>query len=168
MVQGRKTGRKPGYKHNTETKRKISQTKSGQPFTDDHKDNMRQAKLGTSRSEEERKAIATGRAHVDLESKCLHRFLEMRSEYPGQEEFFDSNRAALLIAMRDLKSETELRDIRRYIETLTIEEIPQAYLEYQYDSSSFYAHEAAMVDLIDAATFLRKALRTKDENALLH
>ncbi len=159
-------GRKPGYKHNKETKNKISQTLVGSVKDDDHKDKIRQSLKGRKASEETRDAMAE--SHYDLERKCLHRFLEMRAEYPGQEDFFDSNRKALLIAMRDLKSETELRDIRRYIETLTIEEIPQAYLEYQYDSSSFYAHEAAMVDLIDAASFLRKALRTKDENALLH
>ena len=159
-------GRKPGYKHDKETKSKISQTLVGSVKDDDHKDKISHSMKGKSKSKEHRDALAE--SLYDLDRKCLHRFLEMRSEYPGQEEFFDSNRKALLIAMRDLKSETELRDIRRYIETLTIEEIPQAYLEYQYDSSSVYAHEAAMVDLIDAANFLRKALRTKDKNALLH
>lgn len=159
-------GRKPGYKHNKETKNKISQTLVGSVKDDDHKDKIRQSMKGKSKSEAHRNALSE--SLYDSDRKCMHRFLEMRSEYPGQEEFFDSNRKALLIAMRDIKSETELRDIRRYVEILTIEEIPQAYLEYQYDSSSIYAHEAAMVDLIDAATFLRKALRTKDKNALLH
>ncbi len=161
-------GRKTGYKHSDETKDKMRKSHMGYSQDAGTKDKISQTMRGRLRSEEECRSISTGRAYIDLEVKCLRRFLEMRSEYPGQEEFFDSNRKALLIAMRDLKSETELRDIRRYIETLTIEEIPQAYLEYQYDSSSFYAHEAAMVDLIDAANFLRKELRTKDENALLH
>lgn len=159
-------GRKPGYKHDKETKNKISQTLVGSVKDDGHKDKISQSMKGKSKSEAHRDALSE--SLYDSDRKCMHRFLEMRSEYPGQEEFFDSNRKALLIAMRDIKSETELRDIRRYIETLTIEEIPQAYLEYQYDSSSIYAHEVAMVDLIDAATFLRKALRTKDKNALLH
>lgn len=164
------SGRRPGYKHDKETKDKISQKLTGVAKDDSTKEKMRQSKLGSRRSEAERKAIATGRAHADLESKCLHRFLEMRSEYPGQEEFFDSNRKALLIAMRDIKSETELRDIRRYIETLTIDEVPQAYLEYEYDSSSIYAHQEAMCDLLDAAEDLRKALGscTKAKNVLLH
>jgi len=163
-----KRGRKPGYKHSDETKAKMRESHKDLKPDVSTKEKMRQSKLGRRRPEEDRKAIATGRAHADLESKCLRRFLEMRSEYPGQEEFFDGNRKSLLIAMRDVKSETELRDIRRYIETATIDEIPQSYLEYQYDSSSIYAHESAMVDLVDAASFLRKALRTKDENTLLH
>ena len=166
MVQGRKPGRKPGYKHDQETKEKMRKSHTGYSQDEDTKNKIRQSLKGRKASEATRDAMAE--SHYDLERKCLHRFLEMRSEYPGQEEFFDSNRKALLIAMRGLKSETELRDIRRYIETLTIEDVPQAYLEYQYDSSSVYAHEAAMVDLIDAANFLRKALRTKDKNALLH
>jgi hypothetical protein len=72
--------------------------------------------------------------------------------------------------MRDIKSESELRDIRRYIETRTIDELPQAYLQYQYDSSSIYAHEERVCDLMDAARELRKELDlcTKAKNVLLH
>ncbi len=164
------SGRRPGYKHDKKTKEKISQKLTGVAKEDSTKEKMRQSKLGRSRSEAERQAIATGRAQADLEAKCLHRFTEMRAEYPGQEEFFDSNRKELLLAMRDIKSESELRDIRRYIETRTIEELPQAYLQYQYDSSSIYAHEDAMCDLIDAARDLRKALNpcTTAKNVLLH
>ncbi len=161
-------GRKPGYKHDKETKSKISQTMTGGTRDKSTKDKISQTMFGRPRSEDERKAIATGRAYIDLESKCLHRFLEMRSEYPGHEEFFDTNRKALLIAMRDLKSETELRDIRRYFETTQIDEAPTAFLQYQYESTSIYAHEEVMVDLIDAATYLRAELRTKGNNALLH
>jgi len=166
MVQGRKTGRKPGYKHDKETKCKISQTKSGQTFTADHKEKIRQALKGSSKSEATRDAMAD--SHYDIDLKCMRRFLEMRSEYPGCEDFFDSNKAKLLWAMRDIKSEKELRDIRKYIETTSLEDVPQFYLQYQYDSSSIYAQEEAMVLLVDAASFLRKTLRTKDENALLH
>jgi hypothetical protein len=161
-------GRKPGYKHDNETKNKISQKLTGSVKKDTHKENISQSMKGRSKSESHRDAMSKG--HLDMERKCTRRFLEMRSEYPGQEEFFDSNRKELLIAMRDIKSESELRDIRRYIETRTIEDLPQAYLEYQYDSSSIYAHQEAMCDLIDAANDLRKALGscTKAKNILLH
>lgn len=163
-------GRKPGYKHSDETKEKMRQSHIELRPGDSTKEKMRQSKLGGFKSQAERQAIATGRSRVDLETKCLHRFEEMRAEYPGQEEFFDSNRKALLLAMRDIKSETELCDIRRYIETRTIEDLPQAYLEYQYDSSSIFAHQEAMCDLLDAANDLRKALGscTKAENVLIY
>lgn len=163
------SGRKPGYKHDKETKEKISQARHGQLPDDSTKEKMRQAKLGQAwGSEEERKAMATQRAHKDLEKKCMSRFTAMRSEYPGHEEFFDTNQEELLVAMRDLKSEKELRDIRRYFETTHIDEAPQAILQYQYESSSVFAHEEIMVDLIDAAAFLRSELRTKGQNVLLH
>ena len=162
------SGRKPGYKHNKETKEKISQTRQGQLPAESTKEKMRQAKLGHTCSEEERKAMATQRAHKDLENKCMNRFKAMRSEYPGHEDFFDTNQEELLVAMRDLKSEKELRDIRRYFETTHIDEAPQAFLQYQYESSSVFAHEEIMVDLIDAAAFLRSELRTKGQNVLLH
>jgi hypothetical protein len=162
------SGRKPGYKHNKETKEKISQTRQGQLPAESTKEKMRQAKLGHTCSEEERKAMATQRAHKDLENKCMGRFKAMRSEYPGHEDFFDTNQEELLVAMRDLKSEKELRDIRRYFETTHIDEAPQAFLQYQYESSSVFAHEEIMVDLIDAAAFLRSELRTKGQNVLLH
>ena len=149
MSRGR--GREPGYKHSDETKAK-----------------MRAAKLGKKRSAADCDSMSLARAHKDLETRCLERFVAMRAEYPGCEEFFDTNKPRLLIAMRDIKSEKELRDIRKYIETTHLEDVPQVYLQYQYDSSSIYAQEEAMVSLVDAASFLRKALRTKDENVLLH
>lgn len=162
------SGRRPGYKHDKETKEKISQTLTGVTRDRSTKERMRLAKLGSICSEEERRAQVIARAHKDLEKKCMHRFLAMRSEYPGHEEFFDSNQKELLIAMRDIKSEKELRDIRRYFETTQLDEAPQAFLQYQYESSSVYAHEEVMVDLIDAAAYLRAELSTKGHNALLH
>jgi len=161
-------GRKPGYKHNKRTKEKISHALTGGTRNESTREKMRQSKLGTPRSEADRRSIAIGRAFADLESKCLYRFLEMRAEYPGHEAFFDSNRKELLLAMRDIKSEKELQDIRRYIETTPIEDVPQACLQYQYDSGSLYAQEDAMVALVDAAAFLRKSMRTKDENSVSH
>lgn len=162
------SGRRPGYKHDKETKEKISQTLTGVTRDESTKERMRLAKLGNVCSEEERVAQRLARVQKDLENKCMHRFLAMRSEYPGYEEFFDTNQKELLIAMRDVKSEKELRDIRRYFETTQIDEAPTAVLQYQYDSSSIHAHEEVMVDLIDAATYLRSELSTKGHNALLH
>ncbi len=168
MPSGRKTGPKPGYKHSKAAREKMSQSKVGIARPDSTKEKISYTMSGGFKSEADRKAIATGRAYSDLEYKCAMRFLEMRAEYPGHEEFFDSNRTKLLYAMRDIRSESELRDIRRYIETTHIDEVPQACLQYQYDSSSIYAHEKTMVELMDAAAFLRKSFSTKDDFVLIH
>ena len=130
-------GRKPGYKHNQATKDKISDSMSGKHKSDAHKDALAASQRNTAR-------------------KCALRLQEMRLEYPECVDFFDNNKTKLLIAMRDIKSNKELRDIRSYIETKHLEDVPQAYLSYQYDSSSFYAQEDAMIELIDTANFLRK------------
>lgn len=159
-------GRKPGYKHDNETKSKISQKLSGSAKDTEHKDKISRAMKGRSKSQAHRDAMSE--SHHDVERKCMQRFLEMKAEYPGCEEFFDSNKAKLLFAMRDIKSEKELRDIRKYIENTHLEDVPQVCLQYQYDSTSVREQERAMVDLVDATRFLRKTLGTKDENLLLH
>ncbi len=132
-----KRGRKPGYKHDATTKEKISASMSGKTKTEDHRN-------------------ALSESRQDLDRKCQRRFLAMRQEYPGHESFFDSNKVKLLDAMRDIKSEKELRDIRRYIETTHLEDVPQVCLAYQYDSSSIYAQEDVMIELIDASRLLKK------------
>lgn len=159
-------GRKPGYKHSDETKAKMREFHTGQRKDEVTKNKISKSLSGKKKSIAHREALSD--SLCDIDRKCMNRFLEMRAEYPGFEDFFDSNKSKLLFALRDIKSESELRDIRRYIETTQIDEVPQACLKYQYDSSSIYAQEEAMVDLIDAARFLRNAYSTKEKNALLH
>jgi hypothetical protein len=132
-----KRGRKTGYEHSEETKEKISTSMTGKTKTEAHK-------------------YALSESRHNSDSRCLQRFLDMRKEYPGHSAFFDNNKVKLLRAMRNIKSEKELRDIRRYIETTHLEDVPQMCLAYQYDSSSIYAQEDAMIELIDTVRFLKK------------
>ena len=126
-------GRKPGYTHSAETKNKISQSLSGKAKTPEHREH-----------------ISEGR--VDPQARCFARYLEMKAEYPGHEEFFEKNKEELLYMLEDIKSEKELDNIRRYIESSPI----NPSYSYQYASSSCYAAEDAMIALVDAVAYLRK------------
>ena len=126
-------GRKPGYKHSAETKKKISQSLSGQTKTLEHRDHIAESM-------------------ADPQALCFARFLELKAEYPGHEDFFEENKEELLYALEDIKSEKELEYIRRYIESSSID--PSS--SYQYSSSSCYAAEDAVIALIDAVAYLRK------------
>ncbi len=106
------------------------------------------------KTEEHRDSISEAR--TDLERKCLNRFFELRAEYPGFEDFFDNNFADLVFAMQDIKSEKELEDICRYIESVSLEDAHPEDLVYHYSSSSWHAHEDIMISLIDAKSFLAK------------
>lgn len=142
-------GRKPGYKHSEETKAKISKSLSGRPKSVEHRDALSDSKH-------------------NLERKCMLRFLELRSQYPEHKEFFDANKSRLLFAMRTIKSEKELRDIRKHIESISLEDVPPVSTSYQYESSSCYAQEDAMIALIDAMSFLEKVFSTNKENNPIH
>lgn len=159
-------GRKPGYKHSPETKEKIRQARQGKSQASDTREKISRSLEGKSKSTEHRNAIAD--SMQDLEGKCMRRFLSLRAEYPGHEDFFDAHQRTLLLAMREVKTEKELRDIRKYFETATLDNVPAEFNRYQYSSSSHYAQEDAMIELLDAATFLRKILGTKDENPTIH
>jgi len=145
-----KQGRKPGFKHSAETiekmrqshlgtkqelgtRSKISRNMSGKNKTSDHKDRLSESMF-------------------NLDAKCLERYNALKAEYPDQKEFFEQNREDLLFAMRDVKSEKELTDIRRYVECHSLHNS----LTYEYSSSSCYAAEDAMIALVDAASFLRR------------
>jgi hypothetical protein len=123
-------GRKPGYKHLEETKAKISQSMTGRTKTEEHKNQI---------------AVSM----YDLEGKCLARLEELRANYPEQQSFFDENEAELLFAMRDVRTEKELNDIRRFLETKELSRIRENQRSYQYSSSSYHAAEDAMIALID-------------------
>ena len=159
-------GRKPGYKHSEITREKIRKSHLGKTQKNSTKEKISNSMQGLPKSPKHRDAIAD--SLYDVEHKCMLRFLELRSEYPDHQDFFDKNQSELLFAMRSVKSEKELRDIKRYIETTRLDEALQQYTSYQYESSSFYAQEDAMISLLDAISFLRKVFSTKDENLLKH
>jgi hypothetical protein len=148
-------GRKPGYKHSEDTKDKIRKSLEGVPRgprPQETKDKIRRSLSGTSHPEERRENIAKGKSLYELDEKCLNRFEEMKANYPEQEEFFVENRDELLFAMRDVRTENELSDIRRYVETAALR--PDE--PYQYSSTSCYAAEDAMIALLDFKRLLQK------------
>ena len=150
-----KPGPKPGtYSHSAEKKDKIRESKLGTKRDSETKrkigDSVRQSLIGTRKSAEHKDNIAN--ALLDLETKCLHRFEELKADYPGQEDFFDDNKSDLLFAMQDCRSEQELTDLRRYIEVFQI----KSSSGYDYSSSSMYAVEDTMIALLDAKRLLER------------
>jgi hypothetical protein len=145
-----KQGRRPGYKHSAETIEKIRQSRLGTKQAISTKDKIGKSMAGQAKSLAHRDRISE--SMLDVEGKCIKRFLALKAEYPGQEAFFEENRGDLLFAMRDIKSEKELADIRRYIESETIHDSTS----YNYSSSSYHAAEDTMIALVDAVIFLRK------------
>jgi hypothetical protein len=145
-----KPGPKPGkYSPTKETREKMRRAKLGKEMPPETRQKIRQTLLGLPKSSEHRDKLSEAR--LDLDAICLMRFEEMRAGYPGYEEFFDANKGELLYAMRDLKSEKELRDLREYVEVSQIE----SRLAYEYSSSSVYAAEDTMIALIDAKRLVR-------------
>jgi hypothetical protein len=93
-------------------------------------------------------------ARKDLEDKYLGRFEDLKSEYPEHAEFFDENKAKLLLQMNNIKSEGELKFISTHIE------VAYSGTEFPYASfsSSFRATEDTLLDLLDRyRTSSRKA-----------
>ncbi len=132
-------GRRPGFKHSEETKRKMAEAKLGRKYTPEHRANISRALLV-----------------YGLDEKCARRFEDLKANYPEQEDFFLDNEEELLIAMRDVRTEKELTDIRRYIETAVLR--PDE--PYQYESTSCYAAEDAMIALLDYKRLLEKTAQT--------
>ena len=149
-----KRGRKLGYKHSPETIEKIRQSRLGLKQPEDTRQKISESLRDVPKTEEHRDSMSEG--HIDLERKCLNRFFDLRDDYPGFEEFFDNNFADLVYAMQDIKSEKELEDICRYIESVSLQDAHPEDLVYHYSSSSCYAHEDIMISLIDAKSFLAK------------
>jgi len=144
-------GRKPGYKHSQETKDKMRAAKRGTVRPQETKNRIRKSLLGTPHPDERKESIAQGKALYELDEKCIARFEELKSNYPEQEDFFLDHQDELLFAMRDVRTEKELTDIRRYVETAALR--PDE--PYQYSSSSCYAAEDAMIALLDFKRLLQ-------------
>ncbi len=144
-----KPGRKPGFKHSPETIEKIRQSLLGTKQEVGTRSKISHSLSGKNKSTDHRDHISE--SLFNLEAKCLQRYNELKAEYPDQQEFFEQNQGDLLYAMQDVKSEKELTDIRRYIESAPLHNA----LGYEYSSSSCFAAEDAMIALIDAASFIR-------------
>lgn len=160
------SGRRPGYKHSEETREKIRKSRLGQIQEKQTREKISESLIGRPKSTAHRDAISDSLS--DLDRKCMRRYLELRAEYPDHQDFFDERRSELLLAMRSIKSEKELRDIRKYIETTPLEDAPQVSTCYQYASNSCYAQEDAVIALLDAASFLRKILSTNSGDLVIN
>jgi hypothetical protein len=152
-MEERPPGRPPGYHHSEETRRKIKETLAGRTKSEEHKQKIRKSLQGRPHEENRRENISYGM--IDIESRCVARFVELKANYPDQAEFFEENETALLIALRDVKSDKEIDDIKRYIETEDIDRYAGT-LSYQSATTSFHAQEDAVIKLIDTAAYLRK------------
>lgn len=145
-----KQGRKVGFKHSTQTIEKIRQSRLGSKQKPTTKFKISKSMLGKIKSTEHKDHISN--SMFNLREKCLQRYNELKTEYPEQKEFFETNRKDLLSRMEDIKSEKELRDIRRYIESVPLHNS----FTYEYSSSSYFASEDAIIALVDAAAFIHK------------
>ncbi len=143
-------GRKPGFEHSVETIEKIRQARLGIKHKLGTRSKISHSMSGKHKTPEHIDHLSE--SMFNLDAKCLERFNELKAEYPDQKEFFEQNREDLLFAMRDVKSEKELTDIRRYVECHSLHNS----LTYEYSSSSCYAAEDAMIALVDAASFIRR------------
>lgn len=146
-----KPGPRPGtYSPTLETRDKMREAKLGKERDPETRKKIRNSLLEVPKSPDHRANLSN--ALLDLEGKCLQRFEELKAGYPGHEDFFDANKSELLYAMQDVRSDQELKDLRKYIEVFQIEST----LSYEYSSSSMYAAEDAMIALIDTKRFLQK------------
>jgi len=144
-----KQGRKPGFKHSAETIEKIRQSRLGTKQESGTRSKISHSMAGKNKTTDHKAHISE--SLFNLDAKCLQRYNELKAEYPDQQEFFEKNQDDLLFAMQDIKSEKELNDIRRYIESAPLHNS----LTYEYSSSSYFATEDAMIALVDASRFIR-------------
>jgi len=152
-MEERPPGRVPGYEHSEETKKKISDAASRRVHLTSTREKISQSMKGRIKSERHREKISHGM--LDTYSLCIARLEELKSNYPEQSAFFEENESALLTALREVKSDKEIDDIKKYIETEDIAKYAGT-LSYQYSSSSYHAQEDAVIALLDTITYLRK------------
>jgi len=155
-------GRSPGYHHSEDTKRKIKEAHQGLQQSTETRRKISESMKGREKSAEHRAKLSelsfdreAARDVLYLDNRCLDRLAELKANYPDHEEFFEENETALLMALRDVKSDKEIEDITRYIESEDIDKYAGS-LSYQYASSSFYAQEDAVIAVIDTMRYLRK------------
>jgi len=161
-MEERPPGRSPGYHHTEKTRQKIKESLSGRTKSDEHRQKIAKSMQGREKSSDHREKLSqlghdreADNRLLYIDNLCLDRLAELKANYPDHEEFFEENETALLIALREVKSDKEIDDIKRYIETEDIDKYAGS-LSYQYASSSFYAQEDAVIALIDTCRYLRK------------
>ncbi len=152
-MEERPPGRPPGYHHSEETRQKIKESLAGRTKSIEHRKKISAAMKGQEKSKEHREKLSqlsfdreADHRMLYIDNLCLDRLAELKANYPDHEEFFEENEIELLIALRDVKSDKEIDDITRYIETEDIARYVGS-LSYQY--SSFPSHEDVLIDLLD-------------------
>jgi len=155
-------GRAPGYRHSEDTRRKIKEAHQGLQQSPETRRKISESMKGQGKSKKHREKLSELALEREADSRmlyidnlCLTRLAELKANYPDHEEFFEENETELLIALREVKSDKEIDDITRYIETEDIARYAGS-LSYQYASSSFYAQEDAVIALLDTMKYLRK------------
>ena len=157
-------GRQSGYKHSEETKEKIRLARLGKEHAPITREKISNTLKGKCKTASHRDSLSS--SLLNTEKKCLLRFMELRAEYPEHEKFFDQNQKKFLLAMRTVKSESELQFIRKYIESERLEDAWFSNLSYNYESSSYHAQEDATIALLDALFLLEKSLTAEDKSNL--
>ena len=152
-MEERPPGRPAGYKHSEETRQKMKEAHQGRKQSAETRRKISESMRGRGKSSDHRENISYGM--LDIDSRCVARFAELKANYPDQAEFFEENEIELLIALRDVKSDKEIDDIKKYIETEDIDRYAGS-LSYQYSTSSFHAQEDAVIKLLDTVAYLRK------------
>ena len=147
-----RSGPKPGFRHTQETREKIRNARLGKVQDAETRHKISEALSGKSKTSNHRDHIS--QSMLDPKRKCWNRYIELVETYPEYEQFFKENKEDLLFFLQDIKSDRELDDILRYYETANYEYCCK--FPYQYESSSVYAQEDAMIRLLDTATYLRK------------
>jgi hypothetical protein len=128
MVGNTGSGRKPGFKHTEATRKRMSASHTG-----------------SNHSESTRTKISRTKALYDRDGVCTKRYEALCAEYPEEGKFFEDNMSELLYALQDVRTEKELLDIRLFHETSTL----RAETPYQYSSTSCFAVEDTMIELLD-------------------
>lgn len=147
-----KRGRKPGYSHSDSTKEKIRNSRLGTKHNPKTRDKIGGSLKGRTKTLEHRSNLSMALSPSE-EEVCVFRLAELMETYSEHIEFFTENTPELLLALRDIKAESELRDIARFIESENLEKFSN--LGYQYSSSSFYAQEDLMIELLDYCNHLK-------------
>jgi len=147
-------GRPPGYLHSEETRQKIKESLVGRAKSEEHRRKIGESMRGQEKSDAHREKISFGM--LDIDGRCMARLAELKANYPDHAEFFAENEIPLLIALREVKSDKEIDDIKKYIETGDIDRYSKS-LSYQSASSSFQAHEDTVIDLLD---YYHQCIRT--------
>jgi len=147
-------GRPLGYTHSEETKQKITEAAHRRSQAPETRRKISESLSGQNKSEAHREKISLGR--LDIDGRCMARLAELKANYPDHAEFFEENEIPLLIALRDVRSDKEMDDIKRYVESEDIDRYAKSLL-YRSMSSSFQIHEDTVIDLLDE---YRKQTRT--------